>query len=266
MADNSALTFVFLANSIAVILLQPFALWTVGRGRRMALPVAGAAMALGVLPFSLATSSVALWVGGAVAIAVAEVLVVLWLDDQVRHLPSPATAYGYLSPGRRSRRPGLCYRFVLARRENDGHGRRLRQLALGARCWFPGRRRTRHRPASPPGRARHRGRERTSNRKEQGMKTSSLWGQPQSRYYSYLARIEAAEATKAPALAVIGCADGTEVLPAARKGFDVWAVDVDDIAVNGGVKEDASGEVQVPGLVSRVKQENLSDRARGHLR
>lgn len=65
----------------------------------MALPVAGAAMALGVLPFSLATSSVALWVGGAVAIAVAEVLVVLWLDDQVRHLPSPATAYGYLSLG-----------------------------------------------------------------------------------------------------------------------------------------------------------------------
>lgn len=56
------------------------------------------------------------------------------------------------------------------------------------------------------------------------MKTSSLWGQPQSRYYSYLARIEAAEATKAPALAVIGCADGKYVLPAARKGFDVWAV------------------------------------------
>lgn len=97
--NNSALTFVFLANSIAVILLQPFALWTVGRGSRMVLPVAGAAMALGVLPFSLATSSVALWVGGAVAIAVAEVLVVLWLDDQVRHLPSPATAYGYLSLG-----------------------------------------------------------------------------------------------------------------------------------------------------------------------
>ncbi|MCX5195073.1 class I SAM-dependent methyltransferase [Streptomyces sp. NBC_00249] len=92
------------------------------------------------------------------------------------------------------------------------------------------------------------------------MKTSSLWGKPQSRYYSYLARIEAAEAAKAPTLAVIGCADGKYVLPAARKGFEVWAVDVDDIAVNGGVKQDASGEVQVPGLVSRVKQEDLSDR------
>lgn len=92
------------------------------------------------------------------------------------------------------------------------------------------------------------------------MKTSSLWGQPQSRYYSYLRRIEPPDAGGRRSLAVVGCADGKYVLPAARRGFDVWAVDVDDVAINGGTKHDDAGETHMPGLVSRLEAEGLTDR------
>lgn len=92
------------------------------------------------------------------------------------------------------------------------------------------------------------------------MKTSSLWGKPQSRYYSYLNRIEPAEPGRPSSLAVVGCADGKYVLPAARQGFDVWAIDIDEIAINGGTKHDDSGATPMPGLRARLEQEGLADR------
>ncbi|GGW75778.1 class I SAM-dependent methyltransferase [Streptomyces caelestis] len=91
------------------------------------------------------------------------------------------------------------------------------------------------------------------------MKTSSLWGAPQSRYYRFLQRIQEVTESPNPALAVIGCADGKYVLPAARKGFTVWANDIDEVALFGGTKTDASGEVLMPGLASRLKSEGLED-------
>ncbi|AUG78797.1 hypothetical protein CFP65_4030 [Kitasatospora sp. MMS16-BH015] len=92
------------------------------------------------------------------------------------------------------------------------------------------------------------------------MKTSSLWGTPQSRYYRLLQRIEEnTPAGQPPTMAVIGCADGKYVLPAARRGFKVWAIDIDEVALFGGYKKDLTGEVLMPGLASRVKAEGLED-------
>lgn len=91
------LTAMFLANSVAVILLQPVGLRLVSRSARLALPLGLLAVALGVLPFSLAAAGPAVWVCGVLLIAFAEVVVALWLDDRVRHLPHPASIYGRLS-------------------------------------------------------------------------------------------------------------------------------------------------------------------------
>jgi len=58
-------------------------------------------------------------------------------------------------------------------------------------------------------------------------------------------------------LAVLGCADGKFVLPAARRGFSVLAVDVDHVALYGGPKPGIGGLVSMPGLVSRLGTEGL---------
>lgn len=90
------------------------------------------------------------------------------------------------------------------------------------------------------------------------MKTKSLWGKPPSRYYRYLKKIHAlTPVNPVPTLAVLGCADGKFVLPAARLGFRVYAVDVDEVALFGGKKEDASGVVSMPGLLARAEDEGL---------
>lgn len=91
------------------------------------------------------------------------------------------------------------------------------------------------------------------------MKTASLWGAPPSRFYSFLRRLRQRSTGANPTLAVFGCADGKFVLPAARQGFKVWAIDIDEVALFGGYKEDASGRVRVPGLAARVKAEELDD-------
>lgn len=91
------------------------------------------------------------------------------------------------------------------------------------------------------------------------MKTSSLWGTPPSRFYRFLRQLDAQAEGKPPTLAVVGCADGKFVVPAARRGISVWAIDIDEIALYGGFKYDASGEVRMPGLKSRVTDEGLEE-------
>lgn len=91
------------------------------------------------------------------------------------------------------------------------------------------------------------------------MKTASLWGTPSSRYYRFLRRVKESSGKENPTLAVLGCADGKYVIPAARLGFEVWAIDVDEVALFGGYKQDASGEVHMPGLAARVEAEKLGD-------
>ncbi|KIF78049.1 hypothetical protein QR77_38025 [Streptomyces sp. 150FB] len=90
------------------------------------------------------------------------------------------------------------------------------------------------------------------------MKTASLWGAPPTRFYTFLQRLEQ-RTTGTPTLAVLGCADGKFVLPAARRGIKVWAIDIDEVTLFGGYKDNDGEQTRVPGLVSRLKTEGLED-------
>lgn len=90
-------------------------------------------------------------------------------------------------------------------------------------------------------------------------KTKSLWGEPPSRYYRFLKKLQETEKCGSKyTLAVLGCADGKFVLPAARKGMSVLAIDLDGIALYGGKKEGVGGLVNMPGLTSRLVDEGVN--------
>lgn len=90
-------------------------------------------------------------------------------------------------------------------------------------------------------------------------KTSSLWGNPPKRYYKFLKLIEGQFNTKPLRIAILGCSDGKFVVPAARRGHCVFAIDVDGIALFGGEKIGPSGKVHMPGLIDRLRIEGLQD-------
>lgn len=89
-------------------------------------------------------------------------------------------------------------------------------------------------------------------------RTSSLWGYPPTRYFNFLRRVESSFDETPLSLAVLGCSDGKFVLPAARRGYRVLALDTDTVALYGGEKQGPSGTVYMPGLTSRLTAENLS--------
>lgn len=92
-------------------------------------------------------------------------------------------------------------------------------------------------------------------------RTRSLWGSPPSRFYRLLKRAKTRRNDSGVlSLAVLGCADGKFVVPAARLGFEVLAIDLDEIALYGGMKRSGSELVSVPGLVRRLELEGLEDR------
>jgi len=82
-----------------------------------------------------------------------------------------------------------------------------------------------------------------------------LWQKPNSRYYNFLSKIGKANLPKK--IAVLGCADGNYVIPAARKGFNVLAIDIDEIALYGGVKKLYGKELTIGGLQKRLQDEDL---------
>ena len=93
------------------------------------------------------------------------------------------------------------------------------------------------------------------------VRTKSLWGPPPSRYYRLLRRAERLLGTRRPlTVAILGCADGKFVLPAARRGHRVVAIDVDPVALYGGEKPGLNGPVWMPGLVWRLDREGLRQR------
>lgn len=93
-----------------------------------------------------------------------------------------------------------------------------------------------------------------------GKKTASLWGRPPSRYYNFLKRVESYFPSQQLEIAIVGCSDGKFVLPAARRGHRVFAIDFDEVALFGGTKVGPTGNIYMPGLVTRLKMENLLDR------
>lgn len=92
------------------------------------------------------------------------------------------------------------------------------------------------------------------------MKTSSLWGTPPSRFYNYLKRVENYFGDSPLQISILGCSDGKFVLPCARRGHKVFAIDVDGEAINGGEKVGPDGPVYMIGLANRLKKEGLEDR------
>lgn len=91
-------------------------------------------------------------------------------------------------------------------------------------------------------------------------KTSSLWGTPPTRYYNFLKLVEQNFKLKSLKIAILGCSDGKFVLPAARRGHKVFAIDIDEVALFGGDKTGPFGKVYMPGLVARLYSENLQSK------
>jgi hypothetical protein len=65
--------------------------------------------------------------------------------------------------------------------------------------------------------------------------TQSVWGEPPERFYKWVQQVESSCSGKLE-ICVVGCADGKFVLPFARRGHRVTAIDLDIIALEGGQK------------------------------
>lgn len=74
--------------------------------------------------------------------------------------------------------------------------------------------------------------------------------------------VDALQEREAQRVAVVGAADGKFVLPLADLGYDVVAIERDQVAVDGGVIHHPGGTRQwlVPGLRHRLDVESLTDR------
>jgi hypothetical protein len=90
------------------------------------------------------------------------------------------------------------------------------------------------------------------------MRTSSLWGKPPTRYYNFIRMVETTFPSTALRVAILGCSDGKFVLPAARRGHSVLAMDIDETALFGGNKRGPNGAIHMPGLRKRLRAEHLS--------
>jgi hypothetical protein len=64
------------------------------------------------------------------------------------------------------------------------------------------------------------------------MMMASVWGQPRSRFYGLVRRVEASTRRRLSAC-VVGCSDGKFVLPLLRRGYAVAAYDIDAVALFG---------------------------------
>lgn len=91
------------------------------------------------------------------------------------------------------------------------------------------------------------------------MRTRSLWGSPPARYYRFIKLVEESIVARPLAVSILGCSDGKFVLPVARKGHRVLAVDIDEVALFGGLKACPTGQVRMAGLVNRLQAEGLEE-------
>ena len=87
------------------------------------------------------------------------------------------------------------------------------------------------------------------------LKTKSIWDNPSKIYYDFLRTIEELKLTKT--ICILGCSDGKFVLPAAKRGFKVLAIDIDKIALYGGTTIVGDNKYVTMGLIKRTKIEKL---------
>lgn len=92
---------------------------------------------------------------------------------------------------------------------------------------------------------------------ERRLVTTSIWGNPHPVYYRFLRTIECSGMSKN--LAVLGCSDGKYVIPAAKRGFTVLAIDQDPVAIWGGKVNIGNNVVESAGLVERVTREGVAE-------
>jgi len=92
------------------------------------------------------------------------------------------------------------------------------------------------------------------------LKTESIWGKPNRSFYNFLRLIKNTELPKT--FCVLGCSDGKFVLPAARKGFEVLAIDIDKISLYGGNINLFGESVQNIGMERRLEIEGLKERVK----
>lgn len=67
------------------------------------------------------------------------------------------------------------------------------------------------------------------------MRTKSCWGYPPSRLYKFIQKVKPIIPEHAT-VCVVGASDGKFVFPFLRQGFDVTAVELDEVALYGGLK------------------------------
>lgn len=84
---------------------------------------------------------------------------------------------------------------------------------------------------------------------------SYLWDKPNRRYFIFLNKIK--EKGLPLDLCVLGASDGNYVIPAAKKGFIVTAIENDPIALYGGKVLKGDKEFSTAGLVTNVKREGV---------
>lgn len=87
------------------------------------------------------------------------------------------------------------------------------------------------------------------------LKTSSIWGYPHKIYFRFLKKIEDRKIPKT--LCILGCSDGKFVIPAAKRGFRVLALDIDKAALYGGKTTINNQEVIIDGLINRLNKEKV---------
>lgn len=88
-------------------------------------------------------------------------------------------------------------------------------------------------------------------------RTSSIWSEPNHTFFRFLKRIEDRNLSKS--IAILGCSDGTYVLPATRRGFNVFAIDTDRIALFGGTISICGIDTNVAGITSRIQTEGVEN-------
>ncbi|MEV0761707.1 class I SAM-dependent methyltransferase [Nocardia sp. NPDC050435] len=94
------------------------------------------------------------------------------------------------------------------------------------------------------------------------MPTASLWERTLTFFPQFLRALEE-HCEPGATVTVIGASDGKFVLPLAKAGYDVIAVEQDPIALNGGeVLLPVSGIGYAPGLVERLEVANLRNQVR----
>lgn len=92
------------------------------------------------------------------------------------------------------------------------------------------------------------------------LKTESIWGHPDRNYFRFLDRIQKLRLPKT--LCILGCSDGKFVIPAAKRGFSVLAIDMDRVALFGGVVNLSDRQIKIGGLTDRLRKEGLEEKVK----